>query len=31
MDKPLSVGIFLSNEVELLDFAGPFEVFSANK
>jgi len=28
MDKLLSVGIFLFNEVELLDFAGPFEVFS---
>lgn len=28
MDKPLSVGIFLFNEVELLDFAGPFEVFT---
>lgn len=28
MDKQLSVGIFLFNEVELLDFAGPFEVFS---
>lgn len=28
MDKPLAVGIYLFNEVELLDFAGPFEVFS---
>jgi transcriptional regulator GlxA family with amidase domain len=28
MDKQLSVGIFLFNEVELLDFAGPFEVFT---
>jgi transcriptional regulator GlxA family with amidase domain len=28
MDKQLNVGIFLFNEVELLDFAGPFEVFT---
>jgi len=28
MGKPLHVGIFLFNEVELLDFAGPFEVFT---
>lgn len=28
MEKPLNVGIFLFNEVEVLDFAGPFEVFS---
>lgn len=28
MKKPLNVGIFLFNEVEVLDFAGPFEVFS---
>lgn len=26
-----SVGIFLFNEVEVLDFAGPFEVFSTTK
>lgn len=26
-----SVGIFLFNEVEVLDFAGPFEVFSITK
>lgn len=26
--KPYQVGIFLFNEVEVLDFAGPFEVFS---
>ncbi len=25
-----SVGIFLFNEVEVLDFAGPFEVFFCN-
>lgn len=28
MDKIRNVGIFLFNEAELLDFAGPFEVFS---
>jgi transcriptional regulator GlxA family with amidase domain len=28
MDKRLKVGILLFNEVEVLDFAGPFEVFS---
>jgi transcriptional regulator GlxA family with amidase domain len=28
MDKKIKVGIFLFNEVEVLDFAGPFEVFS---
>lgn len=28
MNKKLKVGIFLFNEVEVLDFAGPFEVFS---
>jgi transcriptional regulator GlxA family with amidase domain len=28
MSKPIAVGIFLFNEVEVLDFAGPFEVFS---
>jgi len=28
MDKIIKVGIFLFNEVEVLDFAGPFEVFS---
>jgi transcriptional regulator GlxA family with amidase domain len=28
MDKKLSVGIFLFDEVEVLDFAGPFEVFT---
>jgi len=28
MIKPFAVGIFLFNEVEVLDFAGPFEVFS---
>lgn len=27
--EPLKVGILLFNEVEVLDFAGPFEVFSA--
>ncbi len=26
--KPYQVGLFLFNEVEVLDFAGPFEVFS---
>ncbi len=26
-----SVGIFLFNEVEVLDFAGPFEVFSVTE
>ena len=28
MIKQWNVGIFLFNEVEVLDFAGPFEVFS---
>ena len=28
MSKKLTVGIFLFDEVEVLDFAGPFEVFS---
>jgi transcriptional regulator GlxA family with amidase domain len=28
MTKKIKVGIFLFNEVEVLDFAGPFEVFS---
>ena len=28
METQLKVGIFLFNEVEVLDFAGPFEVFS---
>lgn len=28
MDKLLSVGMFLFNEVELLDIVEPFEVFS---
>lgn len=28
MNQKISVGIFLFNEVEVLDFAGPFEVFS---
>jgi transcriptional regulator GlxA family with amidase domain len=28
MDQQLNVGILLFNEVEVLDFAGPFEVFS---
>lgn len=28
MDNQLSVGILVFNEVEVLDFAGPFEVFS---
>lgn len=28
MNGPLVVGIFLFNEIEVLDFAGPFEVFS---
>ncbi|MES1208283.1 MAG: DJ-1/PfpI family protein [Pseudomonadota bacterium] len=27
-ERPLSVGIFLFDDVEVLDFAGPFEVFS---
>jgi len=27
----IQVGIFLFNEVEVLDFAGPFEVFSLAK
>ena len=27
-DKEWNVGIFLFNEVEVLDFVGPFEVFS---
>ncbi|GGF16285.1 DJ-1/PfpI family protein [Flavobacterium limi] len=28
MPNPSTVGIFIFNEVEVLDFAGPFEVFS---
>ncbi|MBD0833219.1 DJ-1/PfpI family protein [Aestuariibaculum sediminum] len=28
MTKKINVGIFIFNEVEVLDFAGPFEVFS---
>lgn len=28
MSRQLAVGLFLFNEVEVLDFAGPFEVFS---
>lgn len=28
MDEKIKVGIFLFNDVEILDFAGPFEVFS---
>lgn len=28
MAKKMNVGIFIFNEVEVLDFAGPFEVFS---
>lgn len=28
MNKPYKLGILLFNEVEVLDFAGPFEVFS---
>jgi transcriptional regulator GlxA family with amidase domain len=28
MNRPISVGILLFNEIEVLDFAGPFEVFS---
>lgn len=28
MDEKIKVGIFLFNDVEVLDFAGPFEVFS---
>jgi transcriptional regulator GlxA family with amidase domain len=31
MDNRLKVGIFVFNEVEVLDFAGPFEVFSLTK
>jgi transcriptional regulator GlxA family with amidase domain len=31
MDNRMRVGIFLFNEVEVLDFAGPFEVFSLAK
>ncbi len=30
-DKQRKVGIFLFNEVEVLDFAGPYEVFSVAK
>lgn len=29
--KPLCIGLFLFNEVEVLDFAGPFEVFSLSE
>jgi transcriptional regulator GlxA family with amidase domain len=31
MEKRVKVGIFVFNEVEVLDFAGPFEVFSLTK
>jgi transcriptional regulator GlxA family with amidase domain len=31
MENRLKVGIFVFNEVEVLDFAGPFEVFSLTK
>jgi transcriptional regulator GlxA family with amidase domain len=31
MDNKVKVGIFVFNEVEVLDFAGPFEVFSLTK
>lgn len=31
MDNCVKVGIFVFNEVEVLDFAGPFEVFSLTK
>jgi len=31
MDNRIKVGIFVFNEVEVLDFAGPFEVFSLTK
>lgn len=31
MDRPLEIGIFIFDEVEVLDFAGPFEVFSLAK
>lgn len=31
MIHPLNLGIFIFNEVEVLDFAGPFEVFSLSK
>lgn len=27
-DKPLTVGILIFDDVEVLDFCGPFEVFS---
>ena len=29
--KPVSVGIFIFNDVEVLDFTGPFEVFSTTR
>ncbi|HIB02207.1 MAG TPA: DJ-1/PfpI family protein, partial [Candidatus Marinimicrobia bacterium] len=29
--KPISVGIFIFNDVEVLDFTGPFEVFSTTR
>lgn len=29
--KPLTVGIFIFNDVEVLDFTGPFEVFSTSR
>jgi transcriptional regulator GlxA family with amidase domain len=29
--KRIRVGIFVFNEVEVLDFAGPYEVFSLTK
>ena len=28
LSKPLTVGIFVFDDVEVLDFAGPFEVFT---
>lgn len=31
MDHRIKVGIYVFNEVEVLDFAGPFEVFSLTK
>ena len=31
MSEQKKVGILLFNEVEVLDFAGPFEVFSITK
>ena len=29
--KPISVGIFIFNDVDVLDFTGPFEVFSITR